>query len=796
MASPQPGNPAALAFLRRWAPLGPWVLTAIRPDRKSINTQTFRPETEAAATDWLEQHNGRFNIYFHVNPPLRDLEKKADREDIKSVDWLHVDIDPRAGEDIDEERVRALALLTTRLPQGVPAPTVIIFSGGGYQGFWRLDTGIPIDGDIALAEDAKRYNQQLEILFGADNCHNIDRIMRLPGTINLPDPKKVKKGRVPTLATLTLFEDDRIYPLSDFIPAPAQQIAGETGFSGGTVEVGGNIERLAEVNELDQWSVPDRIKVIIVQGRHPDETKAGDNSRSAWVFDAVCGMVRCAVPDEIMFSVLTDPDFGISESILQHGANAGKYAVRQIERAKEQAVDPMLRELNEGFAVIGNIGGKCRIVEEIEDEIMDRTRLTRMSFDDFRNRFCNRYVKVGEDSKGHPIMKAAGGWWINHPQRRQYKTVVFAPNREIPGSYNMWKGFSVVARPGDCQLFLDHLRDNVCQGDERLFTYLIGWMARMVQRPGEAGQVAVVLRGGRGVGKSFVAREIGRLFGRHFLHVSNPSHLIGNFNAHLRDVIFLFADEAFYAGDKRHASILKTLITEDTLQIEAKGVDVETAPNYVHLMMASNDEHVVPAGGDERRFFVLDVGAGHQKDVAYFKAIARQLNSGGREALLHFLHTYDLEGWEVQDVPQTQALRDQKDLSLSAEEDWWLNKLEEGLLLPETDNWPADVIKNLLVDDYIDHTKRWNVSRRGNQTALGKFLSRMCPRLGIIQRLAKIEVPTGDGYTRKVEKRLYHWTLPTLVECRDQWSRVHGPREWREPREPELPSRGRGDPPF
>ena len=41
---------------------------------------------------------------------------------------------------------------------------------------------IPIDGVLAAAEDAARYNKQLELIYGADNCHNIDRILRLPGT--------------------------------------------------------------------------------------------------------------------------------------------------------------------------------------------------------------------------------------------------------------------------------------------------------------------------------------------------------------------------------------------------------------------------------------------------------------------------------------------------------------------------------------------------------------------------------------------------------------------------------------
>lgn len=102
-----PDSDAAVEFLQRWRPGGPWALTAIHPSRKSLPTRTFRETNLGDLQRWLDEYNGNHNIYFHVNSTLHDLTKKADREDIASVDWLHIDIDPRAAEDIEEEQARA-----------------------------------------------------------------------------------------------------------------------------------------------------------------------------------------------------------------------------------------------------------------------------------------------------------------------------------------------------------------------------------------------------------------------------------------------------------------------------------------------------------------------------------------------------------------------------------------------------------------------------------------------------------------------------------------------------------------
>jgi hypothetical protein len=139
--------------------------------------QTFIVEHEAAGCD----------IYFTPNPIKRGLHKKASKDDIPEARWIWVDMDPRKGKPLEEERAAMLALLTTNLPAAIPRPNRVIDSGRGYWGFWKLETPQPVDGkDGQLTTTVESYGRGLEKAFGsyADNCHNIDRIGRLSGTRN------------------------------------------------------------------------------------------------------------------------------------------------------------------------------------------------------------------------------------------------------------------------------------------------------------------------------------------------------------------------------------------------------------------------------------------------------------------------------------------------------------------------------------------------------------------------------------------------------------------------------------
>jgi len=785
MPSSQPGTDpiepdygASLDFLRRWAPKGPWVLTAINPDKKrgrNTFTRTFDPDDEDHLLAWLEQHGTRKkrNCYFLVNRPFGRPDDKPTRKNIAELTWLHVDVDPadppEGAVDLEAhytaERERILGVLREP-PEGLPAPTCITFSGGGYQAFWRLELPMVLDGSPEQFEDAALYNRWIEQSLGGDNCHNVDRVMRLPGTVNRPNEKKRKGGRTEKLAEEVEWPDpERTYGIGEFEKAEpkARRAAAPT------AQVSGEVRRFESVDEIVELRERPRCRVVIQQGLDPDEPKKLP-SKSEWLFYACNEMVRAGCSGDTIYSVITDPAFAISASVLDKGTGVDAYALRQIERAQEFAVDPRLRELNDQHAVIESHGGKCRITSWESSSLGEGCRqvLQFQSFADFRNRYSNRFVEVPVGD-GKTVRKPIGKWWTEQQMRRQYRGIVFDPSvdGDLGGLMNLWRGFSVAATPGEYPLFRELVDEVLADGDEEVSAYLWRWTAWLVQYRHLPAEVALVLRSGQGTGKGTFAKTLGRLFGQHFVHASSSAEVTGKFNAHMRDCVLLFADEAFLGGSHDAIGTLKRILTEPTLRIEKKGYDSSEWPNRLHVIIASNETWVVPADADDRRFVVLDVSERRKEAEGWFAALNAEMAGGGLSALLHDLLEMDLGDWHPRrDRPRTGALTDQKVSNLKGLERIWFECLRGGEL-PFGDTgeggevwFPSSV--------FLTHA---NEVLRPRKAHMGNELARLLYR------------PQGNhsgvGMEFERDRRVVNgYVVTPLPEARRRWDERRFPYSW------------------
>lgn len=425
--------------------------------------------------------------------------------------------------------------------------------------------------------------------------------------------------------------------------------------------------------------------------------------------------------------------------------------VDSASRYEINTIPPEIAELNKKHAVV-MLGGKCRILNEVICPIFSRPDITLSTPNDFKDRYANRkYNGIN-----------LGKFWFEHSHRRQYDGIVFTPGKETPRQYNLWRGFDVEAVEGDCSLYLKHIEENICKGNKAIYNYVIGWMAYTVQRPDDLVGTSIVLKGKQGAGKGIFAREFGRLFGSHFTHISQSSHLTGKFNAHLKQTVLLFADEACWGGDKQAEGPLKALITEPTLLIEAKGQDPITVKNHVHVLVSSNNDWVVPCGPEERRFLVVEVSEKRMQDGEYFKAIQEQMDNGGRGALLFYLMNYDLANVDLRKLPKTEALFEMKMQSASPVLKFWYEKLLAGALDSELDDWNDGVIlTSKLQEDYSLFAGNAGVRHKGTDTELGTQLRKLVP-------------PGKELKDRQVilGRRRSIYKFPALTECREYFEKL------------------------
>lgn len=461
---------------------------------------------------------------------------------------------------------------------------------------------------------------------------------------------------------------------------------------------------------------------------------------------------------------------------LERGAAEDDFAALAPEELPDGAsasggnpVNRLIDDLNETYCCVLD-GGAFHVLREEPDPIFEgRTAWTFMSREAFRHYFEDDTVTPFGSKK--PISKA--DLWLASPKRRKYPGIVMDPEG-LPhnrGKLNLWNGWAVQPAPGDWSMMRELIGGILCDGNAEAEAYVMRWIAYMLQKPWETPEVAIAFRGEEGTGKGTLGRALMRIAGQHGLTVSHSAQFTGRFNSHLRNCVFLFADEAVWPGDKAGEGILKQLVTEPVLSYEAKGRDITQGRNMVHLMLASNEEWIVPAGPEARRFFVSDVSNRRRQDQAFFGRLWRQMDGGGLAGMVHDLMAMDLTGWRpAMAVPQTEALSDQKLRSLRPAERFWFELLGAGELPFHFDESGAEVdwrkgaveMKGGRRDEMVvqfDHFLRRNTLRA--EKATHKALATAGRKFGLL---------TGKADSGAVRV----WKLPRLDEARETFQKRMG----------------------
>lgn len=360
-----------------------------------------------------------------------------------------------------------------------------------------------------------------------------------------------------------------------------------------------------------------------------------------------------------------------------------------------------------------------------------------VSFGSFRDFRPQDFVQV-QTEKGSRRVHAVDLY-------RREDTPILSGVRFMPGlmqsecrdHLNTWRGWPVQpTEAGSCELFKHHLLTRVCSGNIEPFNYLWLWCAHMVQKPREKPGAALVIQSAiKGSGKSFVGEVLGKLVAPHYVAVKAASHVLDKFNAHLADALLLQIEEAVWARDPKGEGVLKSLITENMMVVERKGIDAVTAPSYCRVLFTSNEKFVVPATEGERRFLMLKMTNSNIVGPI-IDGIMTELRAGGYGRLMFELLAADLTGFNPMRPPHTKALDEQIEQNQGPIEAWYSEMVEDDggfAAFAAADPQGRKVIPG---SELRSRFKQWQKGQRGSQ-GFGDGWAECLNRLGFAPHRSK-----------------------------------------------------------
>jgi Virulence-associated protein E/RepB DNA-primase from phage plasmid len=592
----------ALDFLQNLCGSGNWHLTAIIPDG-AVRNRTFGPSERGAAADSISTNSGIRNIYVHVNTLKEGIKNvKAKKEHIAAAAYVHIDIDDADG----RERVKAFAI----------PPTAIVASGGGYNAYWKLTEPLA---DIEAAESINRW--LVQELNGDSAATDVSRILRVPGTMNLPTKKKLERGRVPVMAHVVKEMTDwtLAYPAEQFGKVELPKSA-----SKGKGLISKKVSEVAEVAVRDLPDVLDeRLVRVALTGDDPERPRGKEDarypSRSEAVFAVACGLGRAGLSAEEIAGVLINPALGISASILEK-RNPRDEALRQATKALlaigddwPDGVQPKTGIPNSGFqntqAAILRLGIVCRF-----DVYRNRMTVSGQVLQQFVGDYSDRISLFVRDLIGKHFGFDPGNERTNDSIVNLCSLNMFDPVRDYLDSLK-WDGVSRINK------FLIKF----CGADDSVYTEAVSAITfiaavRRVRSPGIKFDTIPVWEGVQGSGKSTAIKI---LASSEFFSDQDLLALDQKAQMEVMEGVWIF--EICELAGMRHTEVnkIKAFASRSTDKARpAYGRVAEIRPRRGILIGTTNDDEYLKDETGNRRFWPV---ATDKIDLPAIAAVRDQL---------------------------------------------------------------------------------------------------------------------------------------------------------------------------
>jgi putative DNA primase/helicase len=230
-----------------------------------IPEQRFCEKTQDAAFLAYDLCNSGIDTYFGVNPRVGKGGKK---ENVHYVTAFHAEVDYGTDGHKKMEKYETHDQVLEAIRDFNPPPTLVNHSGGGFHCYWVLEN--PASVSEHGIERLESINKALLTELGGDKgTHNLDRVLRVPGTFNFKlenNPREVTR----------VITDGPKYQVSDFDQLLSKETVPDTKKERESNPESEGTKPPWDQN-LDSLHLSDQIKNLILTGKsktYPSRSEA------------------------------------------------------------------------------------------------------------------------------------------------------------------------------------------------------------------------------------------------------------------------------------------------------------------------------------------------------------------------------------------------------------------------------------------------------------------------------------------------------------------------------------------
>ncbi len=352
------------------------------------------------------------------------------------------------------------------------------------------------------------------------------------------------------------------------------------------------------------------------------------------------------------------------------------------------------------FAKVNNGGNSQWFAKSKKDGYIKWTILKDLPFNTASTKFLVRM----------PRMKANGAlvsvsMYIQNYITREYTTIYndvnFLPylhkeDVKEKNILNLFTGFKFKTLPQEekqeddyfesIEIILNHVLKVLCNGNEKIYKYVIQWIAHLIQKPWDkSGVPCILMISDEGTGKNLFWDFMGEVLGSiYYIVINDLKAVTSKFNTRLQGKLLTCLNEIQnYGGKFKTNDKLKSILSDKKLIIEPKGKEAYEIDNYSRFVMLTNNDWPVRVGNGDRRYVAINCSDSKKGDRQYFNELASAVNDeANAKKFFQYVAKIDISEFCVRTIPET--------------------KLKNNLKWNNIENRPLQFLKEEIIEKYTD----------------------------------------------------------------------------------------------